>query len=253
MKRTCIPIFLVLLAFTVQVRAGYNDGILSITNLSRQNVLIEIDGREFPYCNNALVLRDFTPGYHRIKVYVERSYPVSRKRIMLFDKSVYVRPKYYVDLIINRFGRVLTDEQEITDSRFDEDGRENNNENNPPQPPRPGNGNPRPPGNGFPKPVTVTPLPIADNTFASFIEAIRKESFDDSRMAIAMSGIDQHYFTSAQAKQVIALLSFESNKLDIAKYLYGKTTDPKNYFVVYSAFSFSKSKEELAEYIRSYK
>jgi hypothetical protein len=147
------------------------------------------------------------------------------------------------------------DEQQIIDNRFDEDGREENNEEFPrPETPRPGNNIPMP-GNGFPKPPrpNATPRPIEDNVFASFLEAIRTESFDDSRSAIARTGIDQHFFTSAQAKQVIALLSFESSKLEIAKLLYGKTTDPKNYFVVYSAFSFSRSKEELAEYIRNYK
>jgi len=226
-----------LLAFTLPVRAGFNDGILSITNLSRQNILIEIDGHEFPYCSNALVLRDFTPGYHQIKVYTEKSHPLTRKRITLYDKSVYVRPKYYVDLIINRFGRVLMDEQEIADNRFDEDGRDNNEEHHFERP----------------RPSTIIPRPIADNTFVSFIETIRKESFDDSRMAIARSGIDQYFFTSAQAKQLIMLLSFESSKLEIAKYMYGRTTDPKNYFIVYSAFTFSRTKEELAEYIRNYK
>ncbi|WP_081147737.1 DUF4476 domain-containing protein [Niastella vici] len=236
MTKTCIPILLMLLAFTLPVRAGFNDGILSITNLSRQNVLIEIDGREFPYCNNALVLRDFTPGYHQVKVYTEKIFP--RKRITLFEKNVYVRPKYYVDLIINRFGRVLIDEQEITDNRFDEDGRENNRDEH---------------HSEKPGPSTIIPRPITDNTFASFIETIRKENFDDSRMAIARSGIDQYFFTSAQAKQLISLLSFENSKLELAKYLYGRTTDPKNYFIVYSVFTFSKTKLELAEYIKNYR
>jgi ABC-type thiamine transport system substrate-binding protein len=92
-----------------------------------------------------------------------------------------------------------------------------------------------------------------DNTFTSFIETVRRESFDDSRMAIVKLGVDQNYFTSAQAKQLVSLFSFESSKLEIAKYIYGKTTDPKNYFIVYNAFSFSKTKEELAEYVRTYK
>jgi hypothetical protein len=236
MKKTCIPIFLIFLAFTAQVRAGFNDGILSITNLSRQQVLIEIDGRQYLDCRNALVLRDLTAGVHQVKVYVEKGKGHPFRRTMLYNKDVYVRPKYYVDIIINRFGRALTDEQEITDNRFDEDGREDREEDHHYERPRPAN-------NG----------PIAENTFASLVETIKKESFDDSRMAIARSVIDQHFFTAAQAKQVIALFSFENSKLDIAKYLYGRTTDPKNYFIVYSVFTFSKTKEELGEYIRNYK
>jgi len=244
MKKTCIPILLMLLAFTMPVHAGFNDGILSITNLSRQNVIIEIDGREFPYCNNALVIRDFAPGYHQIKVFTEKSHPFTRRRITLYDKNVYVRPKFYVDLIINRFSRVLIDEQEITDNRFNEDGRDYNEDHHYEKPR---------PDNGIPKPDNAIPRPMADNTFASFIETIRNESFDDSRMAIAHAGIDQNFFTSAQAKQLISLLSFENSKLEIAKYMYGRTTDQKNYFIVYSVFTFSKTKQELAEYIRNYK
>ena len=96
------------------------------------------------------------------------------------------------------------------------------------------------------------PRPMPDNTFNSFIETVRRESFDDSRMAIAKAGIDQNFFTSNQAKALLGVFSFEASKLEIGKYMYGKTTDPKNYFVVYNVFTFSKSKEELAEYVRTY-
>jgi hypothetical protein len=237
MRKTCILIFLIFLVFSARVRAGFNDGILSITNLSHQHVLIEVDGRQYPDCNNALVIRDFTPGYHEVKVYAEKSKTFPFKRVTLYNKDVYVRPKYYVDIIINRFGHALIDEQEITDNRFDEDGCEKEEDKH----------------HERPRPNYSNPVPIADNTFAALIEVIKKESFDDSRMAIARSGIDQHFFTSAQARQLITLLSFETSKLELAKYLYGKTTDQKNYFIVYSAFTFSKTKEELAGYIRNYK
>src|SRR5687768_8647902 len=69
MKKTCIQFLFMLLAFTA--RAGTNDGMLSITNLSRQDVIIEVDGRQYPDCHNTLFLRDLTAGYHMVKVYVE--------------------------------------------------------------------------------------------------------------------------------------------------------------------------------------
>ena len=99
------------LAFTARVFAGHNDGMLSITNLSRQDVLIEVDGRQYPDCNNALFLRDLTAGYHLVKVYAEKSKAFPFKRAMLYNKNVYVKPKYFVDVVINRFGRALIDEQ----------------------------------------------------------------------------------------------------------------------------------------------
>lgn len=245
MKKTCFQILLMLLAITAVARDGTNDGIISITNLSPTDVLIEVDGRQYPSSNNALVLRNITAGYHQIKVYARKPRTLPGPRTMIYNKNVYVKPKYYVDIIINRFSRALIDEQQIVDNRYDTDDRNKPNDGTVQNDRDPRN-------NNFPRNNNNTaPRLIDDATFTAFVETIKHESFDDSRMAIAKSGVDQNYFTSAQAKQVISLFSFESSKLDIAKYMYGKTTDPKNYFIVYSAFTFSKSKEELGEYIRN--
>lgn len=247
MKKTCFQILLMLLSFMAVARDGSNDGMISITNLSPTDVLIEVDGRQYTSNNNVVVMRNITAGYHQVKVYAKKPRTLPGPRTMIYNKNVYVKPKYYVDIIINRFSRALVDEQLITDNRYDLDDRNNQN-----------NGtvhNDRDPrNNNFPRNNNNTaPRLIDDATFTAFVETIKHESFDDSRMAIAKSGVDQNYFTTAQAKQVISLFSFESSKLEIAKYMYGKITDPKNYFLVYSAFTFSKSKEELAEYIRNYK
>lgn len=252
MKKTCIQLLLMVLTFTVHAYAGVNDGILSITNLSRQRITIEIDGRIYDDITNGFILRDFGWGKHTVKVYtISRSgFNKLPRKVIIYSKSMYVKPKYYIDIVINRFGRASYDEQQITDSRYDEDDcddrydrgdwndRDNHGNNNGGRPPR---------NHNYP------PRPMDENTYSSFIETIRRESFDDSRMAVAKSGIDQNYLTSAQARQLISLFSFENSKLEIAKYAYGKTTDPKNYFVVYSVFSFSRTKEELAEYVRNYK
>ncbi|WP_205512252.1 DUF4476 domain-containing protein [Longitalea arenae] len=247
MKKTCLQILLVLLAFTAVARDGANDGIISITSLSPADMLFEVDGRQYPFNNNSLTLRNITAGYHQVKVYVKKPKTLPGPQTMIYSKNVYVKPKYYVDIVINRFNRALIDEQQIVDNRYDTDDR--NNQNNATVP------NIKDPRyNNFPRNNNNTaPRAIDDVTFASFMETIKHESFDDSRMAIARSGIDQNYFTAAQAKQLISLFSFESSKLEIAKYMYGKITDPKNYFIVYNAFTFSKSKEELGEYIRNYK
>lgn len=244
MKKMCFQFLFMLLAFTAAARDGSNDGMISITNLSPADVLIEVDGKRYAVENNALVLRDIKAGYHQLKVYTRKPRTLPGPQTTIYNRKVYVKPKYYVDIIINRFSRALIDEQLIVDNRYDVDYRNDQNA---------GHGHhDRDFRNKFPGNNTAPRL-IDDATFTSFVEAIKHESFDDSRMAIAKSGVDQNYFTSAQAKQVISLFSFESNKLEIAKYMYGRITDPKNYFIVYSAFTFSKSKEELGEYVRNFK
>ena len=238
MKKTCFYLLSIVLSLTAH--AHDNDGVLSVTNLSRQRVLIEVDGRQYSDCNNALTLRDIITGVHFVKVYTEKTMRGSPNRWqMIYNRNLYIKAKYYVDIIINRFGHALIDEQPITDDRYDEntcndrDARDDRNN-------RPGR------DNSIPKPMT-------DDMFASFMETIKSEHFDDGRMAITKSFVDQNYFTAAQAKQLTGLFTFESNKLEMAKYMYGKTTDRKNYFIVYSAFTFSNTKDDLAEYIRNFK
>src|SRR5262245_25502476 len=73
MKASCIQ-FLLLIVLAVSARAqmpGFNrsNGLLSITNLSAEDVLIEVDGQQFPDCGSALNLRGMRPGNHIIKVY----------------------------------------------------------------------------------------------------------------------------------------------------------------------------------------
>ena len=45
--------------------------------------------------------------------------------------------------------------------------------------------------------------------------------------------------------------SFEDKKLEFAKFAYGRTTDPRNYFKVANVLTFSDNKEELNEFIQN--
>jgi len=231
MKKQFTPFLFLLIGLTTY--AHPNNGVISITNLSRQHIVIEVDGLQFTDCKNVFTIRDVVSGFHMVKVYGERMKTGNSnidKQPVIFSSNMYVKRDYYIDIIINRFGRALTDEQLIIDDRYDDCDI-----------------------NTVPKTDNNFIKPVTDETFAQLKETITNETFDDSRMTIAKSIIDQNYFTAAQAKQLTQLFAFESNKLAIAKYLFSRTTDRKNYFIVYSAFTFSKTKEELAEFIRNYK
>jgi hypothetical protein len=216
--------------------------------------MFEVDGKQYPDCNNAFTLHELTAGYHLVKVFVESAMPVSlNKWQLIYTRNVYVKEGYYVDIVINRFGRALYDEQLITDNRYDDDRNDHNDRNDRNDRENRNDRDHHDDRNNRPGRDNTIPKPMSDEMFASFMETIKSEHFDDGRMAIAKSFVDQNYFTAAQVKQMANLFSFESNKLEMAKYMYGKTTDRKNYFIVYSAFTFSRTKEDLAEYIRNYK
>lgn len=60
------------------------------------------------------------------------------------------------------------------------------------------------------------------------------------------------YFTSSQTRQLIELLSSESNRLQLAKLSYRAVTDRANFTQVYDLFSSQSSKDELQAYVNAY-
>ena len=84
--------------------------------------------------------------------------------------------------------------------------------------------------------------------FNSLQNVIRNQSFDSSKLKIAKQAIAANNITSAQVLQLMGLFTFESYKLDIAKFAYPYTMDKNNYFIVYDGFTFQSSINQLARY-----
>src|SRR5688572_25414686 len=60
-----------------------------------------------------------------------------------------------------------------------------------------------------------------------------------------------YYFTTAQAEQLIRLVSSESNRLALAKASYDNITDPANFSTLYDMLNSQSSRDELAAYINT--
>jgi hypothetical protein len=61
-----------------------------------------------------------------------------------------------------------------------------------------------------------------------------------------------NYFTTAQTRQLIQLVSDENNRLQLAKLSYDNIVDPENFSRLYDLFTSQSSRTELAEYVRTY-
>lgn len=99
-------------------------------------------------------------------------------------------------------------------------------------------------------PTVSGPPLISDKDHKDMVAALKKESFDDTRMEMAKSFLKNAAVTSAQVADIVKVFSFEKMKMDFAKFAYSKTSDKQNYYKVYSSFNFPSSKEELAEFIK---
>ncbi|MEJ7780277.1 MAG: DUF4476 domain-containing protein [Daejeonella sp.] len=61
-----------------------------------------------------------------------------------------------------------------------------------------------------------------------------------------------NYFTSAQVKQLISLINAEPARLELAKLSYRTMTDPLNFTQLNDLFKLQSSKDDLAEYVRTF-
>ena len=78
---------------------------------------------------------------------------------------------------------------------------------------------------------------------------IADESFDSSRLELAKQIVSTNPMSVNQIIGICKLFSFESNKLDFAKFAYRHCTDRNRYFMVNEVFNFESSKRELRDYM----
>lgn len=75
--------------------------------------------------------------------------------------------------------------------------------------------------------------------------SIGNRNFESTNVSVLKSALESNYVTSEQLRELLMFFTFETNKLDIAKFAYKRVCDQKNFFKVYDAFDFESSVEEL--------
>jgi hypothetical protein len=101
--------------------------------------------------------------------------------------------------------------------------------------------------------ATTVKIPMSETEFKSLSTDL-KLTFGVGAKYSALTSIfnkETNYFTVAQAKQLIQMVSSESNRLELAKLSYNNITDPTNFSQLYDIFSSQASKNELIAYVNS--
>ena len=228
-------------------------GAITIATYDNSDISVQVDGRRYDERDNSIRINNVNPGYRRIEVYRRESsgmFGRVRERL-IYNSNIYVKPRTEVDIYINRSGRAQVREFELDkkngrkddrwgdddrwddrryDDRRDNDRRDDDRwDNN-----RPGRG-------------------MSSQSFQSLMQTLRRESFDNNRLTLAKQMIDRNSFETSQVREMLQLFSFESNRLDLAKYAYRNTVDKQNYHGLHDVFSFSSSKDELSRYCNNYR
>ena len=104
-------------------------------------------------------------------------------------------------------------------------------------------------------PMALEPQVVPDEEMPEILAAIKKEGLDDNRLAVARQILNasSRKFRSTQIRDIVKCLTFEDRRLECAKFALPRVFDADKYFVVNEAFTFSATRDELAQYIESLK
>jgi acylphosphatase len=96
---------------------------------------------------------------------------------------------------------------------------------------------------------------MADANFNALYQTIQSKFFPNEKMNSLTNEFNNtaNYFTCTQAKQLIQLVSLESNRLQLAKLSYRTITDRNNFTQLYDILNSQASRNELDAYAKAYK
>lgn len=93
------------------------------------------------------------------------------------------------------------------------------------------------------------PAVMSAQDFSTLQQMVSNASFEETRMTLIKQAIGERAVTTQQVLSLMQMMSFESTRLELAKWAYAKTIDRENYFIVNQGFSFSSSTNDLANFM----
>jgi hypothetical protein len=87
---------------------------------------------------------------------------------------------------------------------------------------------------------------ISKDDLAKLVTAIKSNAFDDGKYNVLKASVGQSYFTSDQAKSLVALFTFGDGQKKAAILLHPRLTDPQNFATtVLTAITFQNDRQEV--------
>jgi hypothetical protein len=93
---------------------------------------------------------------------------------------------------------------------------------------------------------------MSSTDFDRLKQIVESQYMDDTRKNVAMQAVRGNNLSASQVAELMQIFSFESNRLEFAKFAYNYSNDKSNFYLVNSAFRFSSSVDDLNNYIISH-
>ncbi len=189
---------------------------------------VTLDNQFFENPVNRFQLTDLEPGTHFLTVSrmdQNQWYPYDYRATRIFSGYVHIPAMSRVNAVIDRFGRFKINR--IVPIVYPL----------------------------VPDPSVCQPVPVpvcmgmADYEFDQLVHTIDNLSFESSRMQVVKQAISANIVSAHQVEQLVRMMTFESSKLELAKFAYRNTVDKQNYFIINDAFTFESSIIDLNNFI----
>ena len=102
---------------------------------------------------------------------------------------------------------------------------------------------------------TTYRTPMSDADYNYLYKDIQGQWLPFTKMSALTNAFSNtsNYFTTAQARKLILLVSDEDNRLELAKSAYKNITDPANFSQLYDVLPTQSKRDELDQYVKTYK
>ena len=225
------------------VKANHNDSEFSLELFKPGDYTIVIDGVVYPNVHKKLFVPSIEPGLHHIETmkYINYAkygceYGGHVKKIMVCDRYVKIRPNTHVDAYLNANNDLIIgntcallkmpEPVVINNAYADNCAYDNFNANE---------------------------MHMSYGEFQNLKNVIESKIYASDKKSIAMMAINSNYLMADQTAQLVSLMPYESDKVDLAKAAYQKTINKEDYYLVNKEFGYSTSIDELEYYIYAHK
>ena len=196
---------------------------------------VVFDGMQYPNPVKRFSLGSVQPGRHRVEVFTDvRGYGNQMTRQRIYAGDVMIEASALVTAVVDNQGRFYVKSVKAVPAYT-----------SPAYEPYPM----YPQYPAYPPYVVPTLMPMSGAAFQQLLGVIDNQWFESGKLQVAEQALANNYFTSAQVVDIMQAFWFEETKLALAKEAYTRVVDPELYFIVYEAFWFSSSVDELNQYL----
>ncbi len=87
--------------------------------------------------------------------------------------------------------------------------------------------------------------------FHALKASMRRAAFESSRKSIMRQALQHQYLSSRQLRELLLLFDFESTRLEVARFAYGRVSDPQNIALIFDAFEYESSIRQYEDFLNS--